>query len=322
MRVDIVRQPLAVAFATLLVFVLVALAHVGGASAGSIGTPSLLGGFVLHEQIAFPLWSRLLSAGLLLGSGLLLGRMSLRYSLYAVHTYLALPLYGLFACSLLVSDDYLLSSLISLILVLAIRSYNAAFCNGYGFGSIFRASLCLGILPLIYTPLLSLVVLLPMVVILFERSLRETLVAVVGYLLPIFALSYVNWGLGGAFSTPMVDLCHSFMTHNGFSIAATTPALRGTLALLSLLYLGAVVCYFMGFYTLSSKSRSILSFQLFLFLVIGTMLFTPCASAVSLPLLAIPASVSLPLLFIRLKSTIAMWLYVVVVVFCGVALFF
>ncbi|MEG2612930.1 MAG: hypothetical protein RR971_05510, partial [Alistipes sp.] len=314
---------LVVAFLTLVAVVVLALIPVGGVGVKAMGeVPSLLGGFIMQWQHTFPLAAKMLSGLLCVFSGVVVGRLTLRYTLYAVQTHLAIPLYGIFACSVLLSDAFTITALASTLFTLSIYSYNASFrSRDYGFGNIFRASLYLGLIPLIYTPAVVLTLVLPLVAILGERSGRELFVAMVGYLLPFFLVCYVNWGLGGAFSTPIILLCEFFVTHNSFSILALAPLTWIQLGVLFLLFAGAVVCYFLNLYSASSKSRSILSFQLALSLIAGSMLFVPCASSVAMGLVAIPTAVVVPLLFVRLKPALASNLYLGLIALCLVAFF-
>ena len=48
--------------------------------------------------------------------------------------------------------NYLAGFAASMLLALATKNYCRAFCNGYGFDAIFRASLYLGLMPLVYAP--------------------------------------------------------------------------------------------------------------------------------------------------------------------------
>lgn len=56
---------------------------------------------------------------------------------------------------------------------LAAKNYCRSYCNGYGFDAIFRASLYLGLLPLVYAPATPLVLILPLAILLFRRTFRE-----------------------------------------------------------------------------------------------------------------------------------------------------
>ena len=67
------------------------------------------------------------------------------------------------------------------------------------------AALYLGLLPLVAPAALPLLLLLPLAVQLFRRTLRELTVALAGVLLPLFVLCYINWGVGGDFAAPLLE---------------------------------------------------------------------------------------------------------------------
>ncbi|MFQ7502396.1 MAG: hypothetical protein ACLRMJ_03265 [Alistipes finegoldii] len=128
----------------------------------------------------------------MLFTGMSVGRLTVRYNLYSVGTCLAIPLYGAIACGLAVSGDCLTTFAASALLALATKNFCRSYCNGFGFDAIFRASLYIGLLPLVATAAAPLLILLPLAVMLFRRTLREVAVAVAGLLLPALTLCYVN----------------------------------------------------------------------------------------------------------------------------------
>ena len=89
------------------------------------------------------------------------------------------------------------------LLAFSVKNFARSFCNGYAFDALFRASLYLGILLLTAPAALPLVALLPLAIILFHRTLRESVVALAGFLLPILAFGYVNWGARRRFHRPL-----------------------------------------------------------------------------------------------------------------------
>lgn len=326
MRLDIVRQPLLATFITLLVFAIGAITRTGEVYLAPeliAEAPSLLGGYITHWQTLYPFAAKILSVLLIFYSGVALGRMTVRYTLYSLHTYLTIPLYGIFACGLFVSSGFVIEYLSGALLVLALNSFYACFRNGeYGFGEIFRGSLCLGILPLIYTPALVLLLVLPLAAFLFKRSARELLAAIVGYVFPLFVVCYLNWAMNGAFVTPVLELFKAFVGVGDFWILSLDPLTLVLLCIMLLLFLCAGLCYFLDIYAAGPKSRSILLFNLSLFIVAGAMLFIPCASASAAAMLAVPIAVVLPLLFVRLNHSVAFFLYLGLICLCVIRLFF
>ena len=231
MKFDIARQPLVPAFLTLAALAVVAMWSAGGPAvsmavqaghaagtvdigrnaAGALAVSSP-GELLAQFQAAHPVWARWIAGLLMLFTGMSVGRLTVRYNLYSVGTCLAIPLYGAIACGLAVGGDCLTTFAASALLALATKNFCRSYCNGFGFDAIFRASLYIGLLPLVATAAAPLLILLPLAVMLFRRTLREVAVAVAGLLLPALTLCYVNWAAGGEFlaqvAEPGLSLIH------------------------------------------------------------------------------------------------------------------
>ena len=157
MKPDIIRQPLLLAIASILVVIAAAMTTgttISPAPETMISTP--LGDLIGLFQERFPRCSRILCGGLLLLTGILCGRLAVRYGLYPVSSTLTIPLYGLVACGILLGREYLTESVAAFVLLLSTQNFFACFRNGYAIGAVFRASFFLGLLPLLYAPLLPL----------------------------------------------------------------------------------------------------------------------------------------------------------------------
>ena len=108
MKPDIIRQPLLLAIASLLVVIAAAMTTgtvISPAPETVISTP--LGDLIGLFQERFPRCSRIFCGSLLLLTGILCGRLAVRYGLYPVSSTLTIPLYGLVACGILLGREYL-----------------------------------------------------------------------------------------------------------------------------------------------------------------------------------------------------------------------
>lgn len=169
MKFDIARQPLIPTFMTLFALAVAAMCAgipVPDTSGAVREALPLLGGQLARFQAAYPVWSKFAAGFMLLFAGMCTGRISIRYNLYTVGTCLPIPLYAIVACGIATGENYLAGFAASMLLALATKNYCRAFCNGYGFDAIFRASLYLGLMPLVYAPGLPMLLLLPLAVLL------------------------------------------------------------------------------------------------------------------------------------------------------------
>ena len=253
--------------------------------------------------------SRWIGGLLILFTGLCIGRLTARNNLYSVGTCLAIPLYGILLCG--IGDGAFLSSCAApALLALATKNYARSFRNGFGFDAIFRASLYLGLLPLVAPAALPLLLLLPLAVQLFRRTLRELTVALAGVLLPLFVLCYINWGVGGDFAAPLL-LFGRLLT------CGPLPTPEALLPLPKLLFAGAAVVLgllstlfvFADRYAVGTKPRFILLFACITLILACGSLCSPAATAETVTLLAVPVTLLLPFLFVRVRRPIAAPLY-------------
>lgn len=267
------------------------------------------GEWLADFEARHPGGARWIGGLLILFAGLSIGRLTARNNLYSVGTCLAIPLYGILLCG--VGDGALLTaSAAPALLALATKNYARSFRNGFGFDAIFRASLYLGLLPLVAPAALPLLLLLPLAVQLFRRTLRELAVALAGVMLPLFILCYVNWGAGGDFTAPALLLGQLFC-------CGPFPVLGTLLPLPKLLFAGAAAVLgllaslfvFADRYAVGTKPRFVLLLACIMLVLTGGSLCGPAATAETATLLAVPVTLLLPFLFVRIHRSIAAPLY-------------
>lgn len=330
MKFDIARQPLVPAFLTLAALAVAAMCRVetqevvtqtrDAAASWAFGGMGLARGLavptlatlITRFQVAYPVWAHLLGGYLILFAGMCTGRLSIRYNLYSVGTSLSIPLYAVAACGIATDSRYLAAYTASALLALSIKNFSRAFRNGYGFDGIFRASLYLSLLVLILPAAAPLLLLLPLAVLLFRRTVRETVVALAGLLLPVAALCYVNWGARGTFTAPVEALAEAFMQGSFFQIFRMTPLpellLGGGVALLSIV---ALLSFLTNIYAAGTKPRFLLIFNIGVLALTATALCGPSATPAMYALAAVPAALLLPVFFVRTDRAITLAIYLI-----------
>lgn len=322
MKLDIARQPLIPAFVTLFALAVTAMCGVEGhdASVGAGATASetlpLLGGLLTRFQIAYPVWARLMAGYLILFTGMCTGRIAIRYNLYGVSTCLPIPFYAIIACGIFSGGSYLAGFTASMLLALAVKNYCRSFCNGYGFDAIFRASLYLGLLPLVYAPATPLALILPLAILLFRRTFREVVVAMAGLTLPLLTACYVSWGAGGEFTTPFESLSHTVVSGVPLHLFTEIPLLSlAMLCAITALALTALFFFLADIYAAGTKPRFILIFNIGILAMILALLFSPSATPEIFTLLAVPTALLFPVFFVRIHRGLALLIYFVLLVF-------
>ena len=314
MKIDIARQPLVPAFVTL--FALAVTAMWGGAgngvSAGAPETMPLLGGALTRFQAAYPVWARLAAGFMILFTGMCTGRIAIRYNLYGVSTCLPIPLYAVVACGIFSGGNYLTAFAASMLLALAAKNYCRSYCNGYGFDAIFRASLYLGLLPLVYAPATPPVLILPLAILLFKRTFREAVVAAAGLILPLLPACYVSWGMGDEFTAPVMTLADALVSGVPLWIFKGLPLPSLVmLCVIAALALTALLFFLSDIYAAGTKPRFILIFNTGILAMTLALLCTPSVTPEAFTLTAVPAALLFPVFFVRIDRRIALPVYLI-----------
>ena len=165
-------------------------------------------------------------------------------------------------------------------------------------------------IPLLVPAALPLYLLLPFAVLLFRRTVRETLVAIFALLLPVAVFVYVDWGAGEAMATaslrPLVAFATGVPLEFLCRLSLAVQLALGAMAGLALVASGLFLAHL---YAVGSKARFILLYTLGVTVLTGLLVCMPSASPALFGLLAVPVAILAPLLFVRLRSAFAVPLY-------------
>ena len=280
-----------------------------------ISTP--LGDLIGLFQERFPRCSRILCGGLLLLTGILCGRLAVRYGLYPVSSTLTIPLYGLVACGILLGREYLTESVAAFVLLLSTRTSSPASatatrsepCSGLRFSW----GCCRCSMPRCFPcrcwswP---------------QHSASDGPCAKSSYRC---AASYsLSWpsatSPGGREPIPWIPppgLWHSFVSDSGYRIFANTPPLvPALLGIVLFIVLCAIFFGLISFRTVSIKARGMLTYTILLFTVTGCLIAVPSVTPGLLAVAAVPAALLMPLTFIRIQRTVGTLLYLILYITC------
>lgn len=320
MKFDIAQQPFIPAFLTLAV--LVGTAMFQGEPAAFAAPPAdglaalLPAEALLRFQAAWPRWAKALCGILLMTTGIRTGHFAVRYNLYSVNTCIAIPFYGVIACGVAAGHVDLLACVCSLLLAFSLSNFCRAFTPNYAFNIIFRASLYLSLAIILVPQTAPLLLLLPLAIIHFHRTVRETIVACAGLLFAPLTLCYVYWGMGYPFLAPLQALGGQIIDNGAFF------TLFGQFALSSRLLIGILLlCLIIGVgfllssrLAVNSKPRVILYYNLEVLLLTVSVLCLPGASFPLFALAAVPGAVLLPVFFVCAYRSVARAIYAVLLI--------
>lgn len=318
MKIDVARQPLFPAAAVLV------LAAVAGFACGGASIPHAVvaaaaptAEWLVRFEMQRPILSFVTAGVLLLGAGLTVGRIGVRYNLYSVGSCLGVSLYGLLACGILIGGDYLAGMLAAFLLARVFRFYCASLRNGYTFDALFRGSFSLGLLPLVYPPALVFVPLAGWALVCFKRTLREAVVTFAGLLLPAALAGYLWWAVAGSFAEPFAGLWQVFLASGGLTIFdPAAPAVPALLCFVLFLVLCAALFFLSERYASGTRVRAILFFDLGALALSALLFLVPSATASIFALAAVPAALLLPFLFVRIRPVLAAATYLTLLLLC------
>lgn len=322
---DVARHKFSEGLITLMLFALVALiAALLAARVVAVEGGAPLQDVVQQFAINHSLLSSLLMFPTLVYSGLRFARAAVRIDLYSTSSLGLLALGGVAMFALTTSENYL--SLMVIVLLTSELFGRLLYCFGpyKQVGYLFTAMLALGVMPLVDSSLIPFVLLLLLIVIVVRGSIRETIISLVGAMLPSFIYCYIAWLLGGEFGVAFNDI---------WSVAElqiSSGTLLPYLTLPRLIFLGATlfltVCSLIAYYgvrmSLSDSSRTIWRLLITVALMLVAMLvFIPSATPAMLVILTLVMTLMLPQLFIRIDVITATILYLIWVVLAVVTLF-
>ena len=232
---------------------------------------------------------------LLIYCGIVEGKMFGRSGLGSAYSTLPMPIYGLLACGVFVAPNLLTAVAASLSFAVALFLLLRSLHNADEKDSVFFASILLGATALFYPPCVVLVAVLPIAIFTLALSLRQSMIMLVGYVLPFLVASYVAW-YGGE---PILQLGQNLAD----SLLVTQMAAIETLpyAAIALVASVLVVLLWGAIYSIVrpnkafvlTRVRRALHLFLWVFLLSLAMLLIPACDLSACAIIAVPATILL-----------------------------
>lgn len=256
--------------------------------------------------------SLVLAMFLFFGGGFLAGKMLPRSGLSKGYCALPIPLYGVLACGIFLPPNTLAAASAALLLAWSLYLLSRSLHNAGEKDSVFFASIMLGAMVLIYPPCVVFVAVIPLAIFILALSLRQAILMIVGYLMPLFATSYVMWYRGGEFWDLTRNIFDALGTQQMGEITAFPYlATAMVVVVVALLLWGTVYAVARPdkMFSLTRVRRSLHLF-VWLFAVSLSMLFIPSVDLSAIALVAVPTTILLSFVLSLLpnnQSTIAYW---------------
>jgi len=278
------------------------------------GAPAPLAIFVDRWQAAHPSWGIALSALIAILTGMTVGLMGAKFGLYPTQCIFSVPLYGLAACGIFISENSLSAAIASFFAASALRHLCGGYFRGQNLTAMLYAGLCTGAIPMfcgagtIYVPATVIAMYL------FALSVREIIVLSGGILFVPLTVCYVSWAFGGDFLAPLQRLADALIVPSGYTVwgsdAVAALVMIGTFAF-------AVFCSIALFpsnkYSIATKSRSILVYIIILCILSCAIFLLPSVDVAFFALAAIPAALVMPMIFLKAGDSAALMLYILII---------
>ncbi len=279
-------------------------------SGSMVVAPSPLGGCLTRWGVEHPVMAyMLLSVGMLYIT-INVAQVASRLRIYGVSTHLPMEMYPMMMLAVGVRGDMTVGVVLMLMLLSAMKNMFSSYRATNSSGVLSIAALTLGAMPLFYPPAIVLWIVVPPTLIIFERTLREVIVALVILMVPLFSYLYILWMQGGDFAVEASRFWSYVVDCGGVCIWSSVSIVEVVVyVLVGLVMLLSSVAMFQLDNTVKARRRLVMSSLLAFACIVMALL--PSSSGLSLWLLALPLALLAPIVFIRLGRVVSFWVYVV-----------
>lgn len=266
-----------------------------------VNTPTPLGILLQNLQVRIPALAAVIWAIVVCFAGLSVGRYAAKYSIYPAYTLMAIPILGVMATAVMTSGDFLVSAATLLLMLYGTKYLHRCVMRTKTFGDISLAMLCFGAMPLVFAPAAILWAALPFLVLIVRNSWRDWLVSLISLMFPIVAMCYWAWCAGDGFLAPAEVILSSITTDSEFHLfSVINPASILLLGVIILMVLCSVSLVISDRYSLKVNSRAMMRMNGFIMAVCLALFFLPSSTATSFAVIAVPVSMLVPLMFVRM----------------------
>lgn len=317
---DVVRQPKGLVILSFVMLLALMIARVALAPypAETSAVPDMPLGKLIDKLTD---WSAILTciigALLIFTNAMLITRLIDRYYVSYVPTYLPLVMFLLTAYGICIPVWSISASIGPLLLILSAEEIIASFQRTHTFRRTLSSAFFLGLIPMIYSPAIVLVAILPATLLIYRRSGREAIVALVGLLLP-FTLCTIGWWFAGyEWGFIAQSLASGITAPAGYGIRDTlTQTGIPTIVYVGLytILLGySIVLTILYFPRMHTRAKKIYIHFILLLLVTITMFLIPSSNIFNLCFLAVPGSLVSTVFFIHYQKFASFIVYIVLI---------
>jgi hypothetical protein len=240
-------------------------------------------------------------------------QLTIKYAPIASRNYLPAQIFLVGAIGIVISGEALAALTATLLFSLACRQFIFSLHKEYRFAEVFHAGFFMGIIPLLYAP--AAVFALPVTIAalyIFRRSVREIVVSLVGFMLPILAAGFIYWAGGAQGGFIYGEMWRSATRHMEFygAVSYSAFAVAGLLVILALIAIAWVLSHKKS---IRKTQYKFIQYTSLVLLFVALSATVPGASATLAPLVAVPCALAVPYAFHGKMAAVSSLIYCIIV---------
>lgn len=256
------------------------------------------------------LWQAAISVLMLFATAIVVNRTAVKMGIFGGFGTLPMSLFGFIGCGVLISPNLTTASAAALIVGLGTMYLIRSFAKFGQKEGVFIGSLLLSVATIVYPPCIVFGGALVLSIFAAPFNIRQTILALVGYALPIATISYIYWYCGGEITDVVFSLLQTITSNNYTIPLKPIPifTIATTLIIIILLLCGMAMGIRYRYTQLIAVRKSYAMEIIMLLCGIGA-LFIPCCDITILPVIAVHAAVICAFAIDKMSQKSANYLY-------------
>ncbi len=280
---------------------------------------SVLGGWIDAWQVAHPVLSLIIVGVGMVYVSIKLSQLVSRFNLYGTTSHLTLELFPLLSIGVMVNEASLKVFVVVALVAYSLMRYVSSYRNANAVGVLLSGSLALGAVALLYPPAIVLWGVVPCLLVIFERTLREVIVAICSLAIVPFAYIYTRWFLGDDFCDVWREFVGRIVADSGYSLFESYSV--GMLVFSGvLLFVSITAVFAVSLLENTVKARHRLRIVILYWVAVAVMFSLPSVDSTIFAISAIPLSILMPIAMLKFGRGVSFIIYILLFVLSAVVM--
>ena len=259
-------------------------------------------------------WQAVISSLLIFATAIVVNRTAVKMGILSGFGTLPVSLYAFLSCGILLTTNLLTATVAATLTAFGLMHMLKSIVAFDDKQSLFTGALCLGTAVIVQPACIAFVWALTMAIFIFPLSMRKIIITFTGFFIPLVAVSYVNWYMGGS----ITDIATHIIATLSRPVAWELDQLPIVTAALALL-LGVIVAFGIlssihnRYSLLVSVRKTIQIVSWFMLSAIPTLLL-PCGGTAMIATIAVPATIVAAFAIDRMEQNVANIAYGLIIV--------